>query len=120
MRVTRLVCSGCGLSYDGATLPQFLLGASGASCPRCGAVLKEPGGPPQRRARRGRPSRFARHQAAVRQTLTFADEAAADGDHRTALAWLATIEAVDGVLPPGAERKRLAWAAAADRLASGR
>jgi hypothetical protein len=46
--------------------------------------------------------------------LTWAEQAAGAGQYATALAWLATIEAVEGELPPGFDAKRRAWAASAD------
>lgn len=49
------------------------------------------------------------HPVAVARTLTWADEAADRGDHGDALAWLAVIEAVDGMLPSSYETKRAAW-----------
>jgi hypothetical protein len=57
----------------------------------------------------GRDERTERHRAAVRRSLTSADEAARDGDYEGALAWLATIEAVTDDLPPGVESRRKTW-----------
>ena len=42
-----------------------------------------------------------RHERAVANTLGFAREAAFRGDFQGALEWLAVVEVVDGVLPPG-------------------
>jgi len=39
--MVRLTCVHCGLSYAGATLPQYLAATAGASCPRCGTPLTE-------------------------------------------------------------------------------
>ena len=105
-----LVCTRCGLRYDGAALPGYLLSAWGPSCPRCGAPLEEEAQDvaADRRPRFG--STLERHRAAVRQTLAWAEEAAAAGDCATAVAWLATIEAIDGKLPAGFEAKRRSWA----------
>jgi hypothetical protein len=117
-----LVCPACGLSYGSATLTQHLLSASGASCPRCGATLVESprsghGAPGRARP----PARDARHRDAVRRTVQWAREAAGNGDYREALAWLATIEAIDAELPAGAEAWRRDWArrAAAPPVADG-
>lgn len=106
MRTLR--CTQCGLSYGSAALPQHLLSSDGPSCPRCGASLTE-----AREATRGRWRRAStpRHEAAVQRSLRWADEAAQQGDYANALSWLATIEAVDGSLPPSYESRRLDWAA---------
>jgi hypothetical protein len=109
--VTALTCASCGLRYGRARLPEHLLSAGGASCPRCGAPLSTEARAetaPTRRPRFG--STPERHREAVRRTLAWAEEAAAEGDYRTALSWLATIEAVDGELPAGLEARRRAWA----------
>ena len=112
----RLLCPRCGLSYDGATLPQYLLCASGASCPRCAAPLVEasPESEAERRPRLG--SRPERQRAAVQRSLSWAEQAAGAGEYATALPWLATIEAVDGELPPAFDAKRRAWAASAQAV----
>lgn len=114
----RLLCPRCGLSYDGATLPQYLLSASGASCPRCAAPLTRPDRDPdpERRPRLG--STPERHRAAVRRSLTWAEQAAGAGQYGAALALLATIEAVEGELPPRFVAKRRAWAASAQAAAA--
>jgi hypothetical protein len=49
------------------------------------------------------------HERAVANTLGFAREAAARGDFRGALEWLAVVDVVDGGLPPGWERTRAVW-----------
>jgi hypothetical protein len=49
----------------------------------------------------------------VQRSLGWAEQAAAERQYQTALAWLATVEAVDGELPPAFAAKRQAWAAAA-------
>lgn len=110
--MVRLVCPQCGLSYAGATLPQYLAATAGASCPRCGTPLTESRHDADRVNRPRRGSAHERHQTAVDRTLGWAEQAAADGSHGVALSWLATIEAIDGKLPPGIEAKRRAWAAA--------
>jgi hypothetical protein len=51
-----------------------------------------------------------RHRRAVRQTLSWAEGAAAEGDYATALSWLATLEAAEGELPPGVGARRREWA----------
>ena len=53
-----------------------------------------------------------RHLAAVASTLSWAEEAAERGDYAEALAWLTTVEAVDGELPDCYVTKRSALAAA--------
>ena len=55
-----------------------------------------------------------RHQIAVLSSLRCADESAAGGDYRDALAWLRTVEVVDGPLPVAYEHKRAAWLRAAE------
>lgn len=53
-----------------------------------------------------------RHALAVRQSLRWATLAAAEGDYDTALAWLATVESVEGSLPAEWRRRREAWSLA--------
>jgi hypothetical protein len=108
--VPALMCTRCGLRYHGAALPDYLLSAWGPSCPRCGAPLKQEPEHVARERRAHLGSALERHGSAVRRTLTWAEEAAAEGDCATAVAWLATIEAIDGRLPAGFEAKRRAWA----------
>ncbi|HEX5925870.1 MAG TPA: hypothetical protein VFY45_18710 [Baekduia sp.] len=105
-----LVCTRCGLRYDSAALPDYLLSAWGPSCPRCAAPLEEEAQDvaADRRPRLG--TTFERHRSGVRRALVWAEQAAAAGDCATAIAWLATIEAIDGKLPAGFEAKRRAWA----------
>ncbi len=50
-----------------------------------------------------------RHERAVAQSLQLAQDSAAIGDFVDALAWLQTVEAVDGPLPTVWERKRAVW-----------
>jgi hypothetical protein len=50
-----------------------------------------------------------RHELAVRQSLRWAETAAAEGDFTRALSWLATVEAIEGRLPAGWEQRRRAW-----------
>jgi hypothetical protein len=116
--VRRLECPRCGLSYHAATLPLYLLSASGASCPRCATPLVDASPDPdaERRPRLG--STPERHRAAVQRSLSWAERAAAEGQYATALAWLATIEAVEGELPPAFDAKRRAWAASAQAVAA--
>jgi hypothetical protein len=60
-----------------------------------------------------------RHLAVVARTLSWADEAADRGDHHEALAWVAVIETVDGLLPASYTAKRDAWRRARDNQPSG-
>lgn len=113
----RLVCPQCKLSYHSATLPTYLLSASGACCPRCGAPLTEADSHPSADRRPRLSSTRERHHAAVQRSLSWAEEAARDGDYPGALAWLATIEAVQGELPRAFDAKRQAWAARAPAAA---
>jgi hypothetical protein len=109
--VTALMCTSCGLRYSGATLPDHLLSASGPSCPRCGAPLTAETGGEVADARRPRfGSTLERHRRAVRRSLSWAEEAAAEGDYATALSWLAALEAAEGELPPGVGARRREWA----------
>ncbi|HEY5144979.1 MAG TPA: hypothetical protein VII98_15870 [Solirubrobacteraceae bacterium] len=52
----------------------------------------------------------SRHEAAVMQTLGWADEAAADHDYTGALEWLAVIEATGSPLSQEHLGKRATWA----------
>ena len=52
------------------------------------------------------------HEAVRQLALIFADQDAHHGDHRSALAWLDTIEQIDGVLSPELDARRTAWRAA--------
>ena len=56
-----------------------------------------------------RDDRHVQHQAAVRQSLGWADAAARAGDHADALHWLDVVEAVGDVLPADYTAKREAW-----------
>lgn len=61
-----------------------------------------------------------RHALAVRQTLRWAARAAREGDYERALAWLTTVERVDGRLTEDQQRQREVWRAAwAAQLAEG-
>ncbi len=53
-----------------------------------------------------------KHRDAVRNTLTWAEEAAARGDYHGAIAWLDTITAIGDSLPSAYHTKRAAWKAA--------
>jgi len=70
-----------------------VLAAVGGACPHCHRPLDS----------------AARHEQAVAQTLEWADEAAARGDHADALAWLNTVEAVGDGLSPDYESRRAQW-----------
>ena len=56
---------------------------------------------------------YSRHQAAVANSLSAADAAAADGDLADAVAWLETIRAIGDELPPEYELKLERWRQAA-------
>jgi hypothetical protein len=53
--------------------------------------------------------RETRHQAAVANTLQWADEAAERGDHGNAVAWLDTLEAIGDELPEVYAIRRASW-----------
>ena len=53
--------------------------------------------------------RSARHERAVAQTLGWAEEAAARGEHAHALAWLRTLEVIGDELSAAYEAKRQSW-----------
>ena len=53
--------------------------------------------------------RSARHERAVAQTLGWADEAAARGEHAHALAWLQTLDVIGDELSAAYEAKRQSW-----------
>lgn len=61
------------------------------------------------RTLRSQPDPRGRHELAVRQSLRWAERAAAEGNYGHAIGWLAAIEAVDGKLPEGWEERRRAW-----------
>jgi hypothetical protein len=52
-----------------------------------------------------------RHGQAIRNTLRWADEAAARGDIAAGLEWLAAVEAVGEVVPAEYCTKQAAWSA---------
>ncbi len=60
---------------------------------------------------------LTKHEAAVSNTLSRADDAAADHDYADALAWLDVIEAIGDSLPEEHQRKRATWALAQGRVA---
>lgn len=62
------------------------------------------------------PVGLTRHEAAVRRTLDLAEESAARGDYRDALAWLAAIEATGDRLPAPYVERQAAWTLAAPDL----
>lgn len=64
--------------------------------------------------------RHAQHLAAVRQSLTWADEAARAGDQADALHWLDVVEAVGHELPAEYATKRDAWRRAVHAAAARR
>jgi sulfide:quinone oxidoreductase len=55
------------------------------------------------------------HEAVRQLALIFAERDARNGDHRSALSWLDTIEQIEGVLAPELEARRTAWRAAIRR-----
>ena len=94
-------------------------GIHGQACPfrklrrlrrRCGRGRRR-GGPRAGDAPAGHPSR-SRHDLAVARTLRLAEESAAAGDYRDALAWLGTLEAIGETLPATYRARRAAWTAA--------
>lgn len=50
-----------------------------------------------------------RHNRAIAQTLSWADEAAAREAYDDALEWLRTVEVVDGALSQGWQRTQTSW-----------
>lgn len=58
--------------------------------------------------------RDANHVAAVARSLQWADEAAGRTDYADALAWIQTVEVVDGELPEEYKTKRDTWLRALD------
>ena len=59
---------------------------------------------------------LTQHEAAIRHTLSWADEAAADHDYAGALGWLDLIEAIGDRLPEEHRRKQATWALAQARV----
>ncbi|HXD53586.1 MAG TPA: FAD-dependent oxidoreductase [Solirubrobacteraceae bacterium] len=57
----------------------------------------------------------AQHDAVRELAMIFADQDARHGDHRSALAWLDTLEQIDGVLSPELEARRTLWRAAREK-----
>ncbi len=55
------------------------------------------------------------HESVRELALIFAERDARNGDHRSALAWLDTIEQIEGVLAPELEARRTIWRAAIRR-----
>lgn len=53
-----------------------------------------------------------RHEHAVANTLSWADQAAAEGEYARALAWLDALDAIGAPLPEAYEAKRPVWARA--------
>ncbi len=51
----------------------------------------------------------ARHRRATLQSLSWAEDDAANGDYVSALQWLAVVDAVDGTLTPDYAAKRERW-----------
>lgn len=76
----------------------------GATCPNCHRPF----------------NMAARHERAVAQTLRWADEAAARGDHADALEWLKIVEAVGDALSPDYATKRAQWRTSLCEAASSR
>ncbi len=50
-----------------------------------------------------------RHERALQQTFTWAQEAAARGDLAEAVSWLTMLESLEGRLPPAWEAQRRRW-----------
>ncbi len=53
-----------------------------------------------------------KHHRAVMNTLSWADQSAADGDYADAVAWLDTITAIGDPLPTPYAARRASWQAA--------
>lgn len=102
-----LECTNCGLTYGRATAAHALLSSTGAACPRCSSRLALATGAPAASRRDG----SERHDAAVRQSVVWAEEAASEGDYAGALAWLATVEAVGDELSEALAARRRGWSA---------
>ena len=88
MGVRVIRCTACR-----AAIAADVVAATGGTCPHCHRPLNT----------------AARHERAVAQTLEWADEAAARGDHANALAWLKTVEAVGDQLTPDYKSRRAQW-----------
>jgi hypothetical protein len=57
----------------------------------------------------GRKSPTEHHRVAIARSLQWADEAAQDGNHADAMAWLRVIEAIGEELPHAYRIKQHAW-----------
>ena len=89
-------------------------GRSSSGAGRVSGVGCEPTGPGSRERPADlwgrRPIGLTKHEAAVRRSLAWADEAAALLDYAGALLWLAAIEATGDQLPLEYRGKQNAWA----------
>ena len=80
-----------------------------ASASRAGLGRPRPGGALSAAPGADISDACARHARAVAQTLGWADEAAAGGDHAGALSWLRTLEMIGHELSDADEAKRQSW-----------
>ena len=88
MAVRAIRCPSCR-----AAIAADVVAAVGGACPHCHRPLET----------------AARHERAVAQTLEWADQAAARGDHADALAWLNLLETMGHRFSNEYQRKREKW-----------
>ena len=102
-----------------SAVPVTMLWATGGACPSCLRSLYAPDrGGTRERDPRGKGE--AKHRAAARRSLRWADGSAARGDYHDALAWLQVVEATGEQLPKAYVTKRQTWLLAMRAGRSGR